>query len=52
MEPGHPLPRGPAGRRFTYDAKLILPDGWKFGTPLPVESQTGNEVAFKPIDLV
>ena len=45
-------PAVPPAEDLTYDAKLILPDGWKFGTPLPVESQTGNEVAFKPIDLV
>jgi predicted metalloprotease with PDZ domain len=36
---------------LTYDAKLLLPDGWKFGTPLPIESASGNEVSFKPISL-
>lgn len=35
--------------RLTYDTKLLLPDGWKFGTSLPVESASGNQVTFKPI---
>jgi predicted metalloprotease with PDZ domain len=36
---------------LSYDAKLILPQGWKFGSSLPVEKQAGNEVTFKPISL-
>jgi len=28
---------------INYSASLKLPDGWKFGTPLPVTSQSGNE---------
>jgi predicted metalloprotease with PDZ domain len=35
----------------TFDATLVLPDGWKFGTPLPVENQSGNRIAFKPAEL-
>ena len=34
-----------------FAAKLILPEGWKFGTALPVQSQTGNEVTFTPVSL-
>ena len=34
-----------------FVAKLILPEGWKFGTALPVQSQTGNEVTFTPVSL-
>ncbi len=30
---------------------LRLPSGWKYGTPLPVESASGNEVTFKPVSL-
>ncbi|HXN74310.1 MAG TPA: hypothetical protein VN861_17315 [Candidatus Acidoferrales bacterium] len=37
--------------QLTYDAKLVLPDGWKFGTSLPVANQSGNQVSFKPISL-
>jgi len=37
--------------KLTYDAKLLLPDGWKFGTPLPVGNESGNRVTFKPISL-
>jgi len=34
-----------------FTAKLILPEGWKFGTALPVKSVTGNEVTFTPVSL-
>jgi len=44
-------PAGAPARELTYETKLILPEGWKFGTALPVESQSGNEIAFKPISL-
>ncbi|MGC1964785.1 MAG: M61 family peptidase, partial [Candidatus Sulfotelmatobacter sp.] len=37
--------------KLTYDAKLVMPDGWKFGTALPVENAAGNQVSFKPISL-
>jgi predicted metalloprotease with PDZ domain len=37
--------------KLTYDAKLLMPDGWKFGTALPVENEAGNQVSFKPISL-
>ena len=44
-------PAGATSDKLTYDAKLKMPDGWKFGTALPVEGQEGSEVAFKPISL-
>jgi predicted metalloprotease with PDZ domain len=34
-----------------YDAKLVLPEGWKFGSSLPVANESGNEITFKPISL-
>ena len=37
--------------KLTYEAKLVMPDGWKFGTSLPVENAAGNRVSFKPISL-
>ncbi len=37
--------------QLTYSASVRLPAGWKFGTPLPVASQTGDEVHFSPVSL-
>ena len=44
-------PAGTPAAQLTYQANLILPEGWKFGTALPVENQSGNRVVFKPISL-
>ncbi|MGA2832626.1 MAG: M61 family peptidase [Terracidiphilus sp.] len=44
-------PAGVPARQLSYEAKILMPDGWKFGTSLPVEKQSGNEVSFKPISL-
>jgi predicted metalloprotease with PDZ domain len=44
-------PAGTPAAHLTYQASLILPDGWKFGTALPVDSQSGNRINFKPISL-
>jgi predicted metalloprotease with PDZ domain len=44
-------PAGPASDELTYDASLRLPPGWKFGTPLPVASQSGGEIKFKAASL-
>lgn len=44
----------PAGRpasEIMFHPRLILPDGWKFGTPQHVESQSGNEVTFASLSL-
>lgn len=30
---------------------LKLPSGWKYGTPLPVENESGDEITFKPVSL-
>lgn len=35
----------------TIQAKLILPEGWKYGTPLPVASEAGREITFQPCSL-
>ncbi|HEY1984566.1 MAG TPA: M61 family peptidase [Terracidiphilus sp.] len=37
--------------KLSYEAKLTMPEGWKFGTSLTVENQSGNQVTFKPISL-
>jgi len=44
-------PAGAPAQQLTYEAKIHMPDGWKFGTSLPVEKQSGNQVSFKPISL-
>jgi len=44
-------PAGWTSDELTYDARLRLPAGWKFGTPLPVASQSAAEIRFKPASL-
>ncbi|MGH9396500.1 MAG: M61 family metallopeptidase [Terriglobia bacterium] len=44
----------PAGRRaqeIIYKPTLRLPDGWHYGTALPVAAHSGNEIEFKPVSL-
>jgi predicted metalloprotease with PDZ domain len=42
-------PAGIPADQLSYQAKLILPEGWKFGSSLPVETDGGSHVSFKPI---
>ena len=44
-------PAGHLAQHLIYKATLKLPEGWKFGTALPVAHQQGNEVEFKPTSL-
>ena len=44
-------PAGKPARDFTYNVRLELPTGWKFGTALPVAGQHGNSVTFAPAPL-
>ncbi len=44
-------PAGWKSDELIYEASLRLPAGWKFGTALPVASQTGQQIAFKPVSL-
>ncbi len=44
-------PAGWTTDELTYQASLRLPEGWKFGTPLPVASQSGAELKFNPVSL-
>ena len=37
--------------RLPYQATLRLPEGWKFGTALPVRRQNGGEIEFEPVPL-
>src|SRR5579863_5227907 len=36
---------------LTYQVSLRLPEAWKFGTPLPIGSQSGAEIKFNPSSL-
>ena len=44
-------PKGWKSDDLNYTASLKLPAGWKFGTPLPVTSQSGNEIHFAAVSL-
>ena len=44
-------PKGFKSDDINYAATLRLPNGWKFGTPLPVTSQSGNEIHFATVSL-
>ena len=44
-------PKGWKSDDLNYTASLKLPEGWKFGTPLPVASQSGNEIHFATCSL-
>jgi predicted metalloprotease with PDZ domain len=44
-------PKGWKSDDINYSASLKLPDGWKFGTPLPIASHSGNEIKFATVSL-
>jgi predicted metalloprotease with PDZ domain len=44
-------PAGTPAQKQMYQATLQLPEGWKFGTSLPIGTQEGNQIVFKPISL-
>lgn len=44
-------PKGAASDALQVEAKLALPEGWSFGTALPIASQNGASVSFKPASL-
>ncbi len=44
-------PAGTPSAQLTYGATLILPNGWKYGTALPIAGESGNQISFKPISL-
>ena len=44
-------PQGARTDDVTFRASVQLPDGWKFGTALPVASQAGGRVDFAPVPL-
>jgi len=44
-------PKGWKSDDINFTASLKLPEGWKFGTPLPITSQNGNEIHFATVSL-
>ena len=44
-------PKGYKSDDISYTASLKIPEGWKFGTPLQVAGQSGNEIHFAPVSL-
>lgn len=44
-------PAGTPADQLVYKATLKLPEGWRFGTALPVGTQSGNEITFTPVSL-
>ncbi len=44
-------PQGKASNDLTFAARLRLPAGWKYGTALPVESESSEGITFRPVSL-
>ncbi len=44
-------PQGSRTDDVTFLASLTLPAGWRFGTALPVQSESGAEIRFQPVSL-
>jgi predicted metalloprotease with PDZ domain len=44
-------PQGAASDALSYQASLMLPAGWRYATPLPVESVRAGEIRFAPVSL-
>jgi predicted metalloprotease with PDZ domain len=44
-------PKGYKSDDINYTASLKIPNGWKFGTPLPIASQSADEIHFAPTSL-
>lgn len=44
-------PQGATADTFPVEASLRVPDGWRYGTALPIQRESGNEIAFRPAPL-
>src|SRR5262249_49796866 len=44
-------PRGERPEDLTYVPTIRLPEGWRFGTTLPVAKQAGSMIEFTPVSL-
>src|SRR5450432_2114982 len=44
-------PKGAEADDFQYQANLRVPNGWRYGTALPLRRESGNEIEFQPAPL-
>ena len=44
-------PSGRPAQDIIFKPSLKFPEGWKFGTALPIARQQGNKIEFKPVSL-
>ncbi len=44
-------PEGSRSDDFQYQATLKVPDGWRYGTALPIQRESGNQIEFQPASL-
>jgi predicted metalloprotease with PDZ domain len=44
-------PQGVSADDFQLQATLKVPNGWRYGTALPIQRESGNEIEFKPAAL-
>lgn len=44
-------PEGPPASQLEFQATLRVPDGWRYGTALPIAAEHGNEIEFQPAPL-
>jgi predicted metalloprotease with PDZ domain len=44
-------PKDVPADRLEYKATLKVPVGWRYGTALPIDRESGNEISFKPSSL-
>ena len=44
-------PQGVTSDQMRLQATLKVPNGWRYGTALPIEHESGNEIQFKPSSL-
>jgi predicted metalloprotease with PDZ domain len=44
-------PQGSPSDQLRYQATLKVPDGWRYGTALPIARESGNQIEFQPSSL-
>ena len=44
-------PKGTSPDQLNYQADLKVPQGWNYGTALPIETESGQDIHFKPAPL-
>ena len=44
-------PKGTPSDQLNYQADLKVPAGWRYGTALPIENESGQRIQFKPSSL-